>query len=107
MLWENQDITGSKAEDLKDDFQTPPPVCKYMASLVPAGVKTVIEPTPGQGNLVKALQATGYQVTAAVNFWDIAFTDRYDAVVCNLPFSGRTFMNMPAHLATEGMGVYY
>jgi len=34
-----------------NDFQTPPPVCKYMVSLLPPGVKKVMEPTPGQGNV--------------------------------------------------------
>lgn len=67
------------------DFQTPPVVCQYMVSLLPAGVSTVLEPTPGEGNLVRALQAKGYQVTAPSEFWDVS--GRWDAVVMNPPFT--------------------
>jgi hypothetical protein len=65
------------------DFQTHPVVCKYMASLLPAGVSTVLEPTPGLGNLVRAL--SGYQVTAPCEFWEVS--GRFDAVVMNPPFT--------------------
>ncbi len=65
------------------DFQTPDYVCQLMVSLVPDGVKTVLEPTPGIGNLVAAL--SNYEVTAPANFWDTC--NRYDAVVMNPPFS--------------------
>lgn len=66
------------------DFQTPDDICSYMVSLIPAGVRSVLEPTPGEGNLVRAL--TGYQVTAPADFWDITI-GQWDCVVMNPPFS--------------------
>lgn len=107
MSWKNVTRSGPKADELKGDFQTPPIVCRYMVSLLGVSAWHVLEPTPGNGNLVKALKEDGREVTAAGNFWDLDFTCRYDAVVCNLPFSGRTFLHTPAYIASEGMEVYY
>lgn len=60
-----------------------PWVCDYMVSLVPAAVKTVLEPTPGKGNLVGAL--TRYQITAPDDFWLVS--GWWDCVVMNPPFT--------------------
>ena len=65
------------------DFQTPEWVCKHMAYLVPFGTKTILEPTPGEGNLVKALSE--YEVTAPEDFWE--WSGRWDCIVMNPPFS--------------------
>lgn len=65
------------------DFQTPPEVCSYMVSLLPNSIKTVLEPTPGQGNLVTSLK--NFEVTAPNNFFDVR--GWFDAVVMNPPFS--------------------
>ncbi|MFX1704573.1 hypothetical protein PV783_11500 [Chitinophaga sp. CC14] len=57
------------------DFQTPANIADYMASLVPAGVKTILEPTPGLGNIVSALEwynllgDTAYNITAPEDFF--------------------------------------
>lgn len=67
------------------NFQTEKWVCDIMVNLLPAGVSTVLEPTPGEGNLVRALQAKGYQVTAPSEFWDVS--GQWDAVVMNPPFT--------------------
>src|SRR6056300_890354 len=67
------------------DFQTPEWCCEYMVSLIPELSITVLEPTPGAGNLVDALNKNNFNVTAPVDFW--AVTGRYDAVVMNPPFS--------------------
>ena len=64
-------------------FQTPENVCKYMVRLLPEGVQTVLEPTPGEGNIVRVLQ--NYEVTAPTDFWQIE--GNWDAVVMNPPFS--------------------
>lgn len=64
-------------------FQTPENTCNYMVSLLPSGVKTVLEPTPGEGNLLRALAV--YDVTAPVDFWKISGT--WDAIVMNPPFT--------------------
>ena len=68
------------------DFQTPPLICDYMVGFLPPHVETVLEPTPGQGNLVRALR--GYRVTAPTEFW--AVEGYFDAVVMNPPFSPMT-----------------
>ena len=75
------------------DFQTLESVCKYMVSLIPDGISTVLEPTPGKGNLVRALN--GYQVTAPSEFWDVS--GRFDAVVMNPPFYGRHYIKHVNH----------
>lgn len=92
--------------DISQQFQTPPEVCKYMASLVPAGVKTVLEPTPGIGNLVAALDQ--YQVTAAEDFFTLD-QSRYDCVVMNPPFSDKSgiLTNAPADFQEKGMRLGY
>lgn len=54
-----------------------------MVGLLPEGVKTVLEPTPGEGHLVGLL--SGYEVTAPIDFWKVG--GRFDAVVMNPPFS--------------------
>jgi len=65
------------------DFQTNPVICKYMVGLLPSGVVSVLEPTPGVGNLVRALN--GYQVTAPSDFFQVVGS--FDAVVMNPPFT--------------------
>lgn len=45
--------------EIDSNFQTPVPVCNYMASMVPEFVRTVYEPSPGHGNLVSALERVG------------------------------------------------
>jgi len=74
----------------KTDFQTPPAVCDYMASLVIHGVKSVLEPTPGSGNLVKALRKNGLSVTAPKRFSELALSATFDAVAMNPPFTPMT-----------------
>jgi hypothetical protein len=65
------------------NFQTPDWICKAMVQMLPAGIITILEPTPGAGNLVTALR--GYHVTAPEDFWIVA--GHFDAVVMNPPFS--------------------
>lgn len=51
------------------DFQTPSYIAKYMVSLIPSRVITVLEPTPGIGNIVREL--VNYLVTTPVQFWAV------------------------------------
>lgn len=67
------------------DFQTPHVVCDYMVDLLPPNVVSVLEPTPGEGNLVRALGGKDYVVTASIDFWKVS--GRFDAVMMNPPFS--------------------
>jgi hypothetical protein len=38
------------------DFQTPSWCCEYMVSLISKETSLILDPTPGEGNLVKALE---------------------------------------------------
>ncbi len=74
--------------DNNEDFQTPVWVCKMMANLLqsaPYKVRSVLEPTPGKGNLVRALEDQGYAVTAPRDFWQVR--GGWDAACMNPPFS--------------------
>lgn len=66
-------------------FQTPPDVCEYMASFLPANAGKILEPTPGKGNLVYALMYRG-EVIAPSDFNTLS-SDRYDWIVMNPPFT--------------------
>lgn len=68
------------------DFQTPPAICNYMSGLVPFWVQTVLEPTPGCGNLVNALRNKGFRVSAPTDIFKKQMR-RYDAIVMNPPFT--------------------
>jgi len=59
------------------NFQTPNWCAKYMVSLIPDNISTILEPAPGLGNIVKLLDK--YIVTAPDNFWDI--NDQFDAII--------------------------
>lgn len=90
-----------------NDFQTPHFVAHYMATLIPEGVQSVLEPTPGAGNLVGAIEKLNYKVTAPDDYWKLDKNLRFDAIVGNLPFSERTFLNCPPQYAGMGMKVAY
>lgn len=97
------------AEVFKNDFQTPPEVCKYMASLVPDECRKILEPTAGSGNLKKALENFGFDVTAPDDFFLLPKI-KFDAVVMNPPFSEKfTFLeNAPeSYTSHKGMKVGY
>lgn len=90
------------------DFQTPPCVAKYMASLVPAGVKTILEPSAGKGNLVKEITSiVPWQlITAPLNFFEMDFK-RFDCVIMNPPFSSKYAYGVPADIEHRGMRLGY
>jgi hypothetical protein len=67
------------------DFQTPDWVCEYMSALLTGEHMRVLEPTPGEGNLVKSLQRRGHQVVAPNQFYKMS--GWFDAVVMNPPFT--------------------
>lgn len=92
-------------EAINIEFQTPIDVCKYMASLIPAGVRTVLEPTPGIGNLVAQLKS--YDVTAPGDYFAMDKRQRFDCVVMNPPFSSKSAFNVPEHLNKSGMRLGY
>ncbi len=62
--------------DFKYDFQTPPEFCKFMAAMVPEYYELLLEPTPGIGNLYRALRSRGFDVTAPDDFFLMDWTMR-------------------------------
>lgn len=106
-LFSVSDLTiTTEFEKYLTDFQTPPDICRYMVSLLPAAVNTVLEPTPGNGNIVNALK--GYTVTAPADFF-LLNKKRFDAVVMNPPFSSRytNIKNAPVGFGATGIQVGY
>lgn len=89
------------------DYQTPIEVCRYMVSLIPIGVQTVLEPTPGEGNILKCLN--GYQVTAPEDYFLLDKSLRFDCVVMNPPFSSKSAIldNAPVNFFEKGMKFGY
>jgi type I restriction-modification system DNA methylase subunit len=99
---------GGKVKTSAGEFQTPPEVCRYMVSLLPPGCQTILEPTPGKGNIVRYL--SDYQVTAPADYFLLDKTNRFDGVVMNPPFStGSAILdNAPAKYHNEkGMKLGY
>jgi len=102
------DISFETAEkDFRSEFQTPHQVCKYMASMVPSGTFSILEPTPGLGGIVTALK--GYQVTAPADFFLLDRSQRFDCVVMNPPFSSKSAFteNAPPNFNEKGMRLGY
>jgi hypothetical protein len=87
------------------DFQTPLNVAEYMCSLIPEGTKTVLEPTPGEGNILKFLSQ--YNVTAPNNFFELPFPHRFDCIVMNPPFSVKYAYGIPEGFEKMRMGLGY
>lgn len=89
----------------RSEFQTPAKLCEYMASLVPVDAVTVLEPTPGDGNLVNEL-AKKYKVTAPEDFFQME-RSTFDCVVTNPPFSIKYAYGMPDEINKKGSQVGY
>jgi len=72
------------------EFQTPPAVCDYMASFLPEIITgSILEPTPGEGNIVSALRkriSVG-AIVAPERFEELSKDLRFDWVVMNPPFT--------------------
>lgn len=92
------------ANKISTDFQTPKPVARYMASLIPDGTKTVLEPTPGVGHILSFLSQ--YDVTAPENFFAMEKAE-FDCVITNPPFSSKYAFGVPDSLQKTGMRLGY
>jgi len=86
------------------EFQTPPVVAEYMKSLIPEGVVSILEPTPGEGNILNLL--SNYQVTAPANFFALD-PQRFDCIIMNPPFSMKYAYGVPEDLNMNGMRLGY
>jgi hypothetical protein len=91
----------------RKEFQTPVFAAKYMASLVPPIAKTILEPTPGLGNIVFELNQMGFQVTTPTDFFQMDKNQRFDCVVMNPPFSSKYAFGIPEGLNKMGMRLGY
>ncbi|MES2810031.1 MAG: hypothetical protein V4619_15475 [Bacteroidota bacterium] len=96
-------------KDYRTEFQTPPDVCRYMASMIPDLAKTVMEPTKGIGNLFRAISDCGFQVDAPDDYFLRDKKKRYDCVVLNPPFSSKYLImdNCPKTFTDRGMNAGY
>ncbi len=72
--------------EVDPNFQTPAVVAEFMAGILPMNCGTILEPTPGLGNLVKAATPYG-QVIAPNRFEDIEKGSRFDWAIMNPPFT--------------------
>lgn len=95
--------------DFSKQFQTPVFAAKYMVSLIPPGIKTVLEPTPGEGRIVRLLKERDYEVTAPKDFFLLDKNLRFDCIVMNPPFSKETanLENAPASYKSKNMRIGY
>ncbi len=95
-------------EDIQ--FQTPYFVAKYMASLIPDRTKTILEPTPGIGNLIAAIQEvrSDISITAPDDFFLLP-KQRFDCIVMNPPFTSKSadLSNAPEDAKQMGMRLGY
>lgn len=105
-----------------DQGQTPPEVAKFMVDLLTQRIAfhkwtpeepeaLILEPTPGKGNIVKALELMEFQVEAPDDFF--VFEQRWDsnhcvdAIVMNPPFSAKTTDLTNAREPLKGLQVGY
>lgn len=85
-------------------FQTPPAVAEYMCSLIPKNTVTVLEPTPGEGNILSLLD--DFETTAPDNFFTLE-PSRYDCIIMNPPFSMKYAFGVPDDLNMKGLRLGY
>lgn len=100
-------------EKFASDFQTPMFAGRYMASLIPAGAYQILEPTPGEGQLVKAIQEvkgfTNCMIYTPQDFFLLKRKMLLDCIVMNPPFSSKyaNMANAPAGADKHGMRFGY
>jgi len=88
------------------NFQTPPNICDYMVGMVPESSEIIFEPTPGLGNIVKALEAKDrYQIVAADDFFLFDRLKKFDCIVMNPPFSSKSAVIDNAPVGSEVLGM--
>ena len=106
-LFKWKPLTIETPKKKNNNFQTPIWIVKYMISLIPSNCKTILEPTPGDGNIVKQLNGN-YEITAPEDFFLLEHK-KFDAVVMNPPFSSKyaNIENAPKGINIQGMRLGY
>lgn len=95
-------------KNVSGDFQTPTDVATYMVSMLTKKTGRILEPTPGQWNIVNALIRAGYRkIAAPTDYWELDKNKRYDGIVANLPFSTKSWFNAPEKYLNKGMVCMY
>lgn len=94
---------------IDNNFQTPIPVCEYMVSMLTEKHISILEPTPGLGNLAGAVSRTGRSCLRADDFFLLPPDLKFDAIVMNPPFSSHSSFleNAPTDINLKGMRVGY
>jgi hypothetical protein len=96
--------------DIKSQFQTPPGVADYMASLIPKHSKHILEPTQGEGNLVHAVLVNSDLKRMTIHHPDDFFKlkrKKFDCIIMNPPFSEKHAFGIPKNLDLKGMRLGY
>jgi type I restriction-modification system DNA methylase subunit len=109
-LFKNREKIRPYLFDVDTNYQTPIKVCKYMVEMVPEAAKTILEPTPGIGNIVSVLESKHkYSITAADDFFLLNNNERFDCIVGNPPFSSKSAFtdNAPDNAEVHGMKLGY
>lgn len=104
------DAITSHTFEVDINFQTPAAVCEYMVGLVPNNAIKILEPTPGLGNIVKALESKNkFDIITAEDYFLLDRSERYDCIVMNPPFSSKSafIANAPDNIETRGMKLGY
>jgi hypothetical protein len=101
MAWPETPVIGT----FQEQFQTPANVARHLISMIPAAAKTVLEPTPGMGNIVREFPPH-LEVTAPYDYFTME-KKRFDCIVMNPPFSRKWAFNVPHSLDKKGMQLGY
>lgn len=103
-------MISEKIFTIDTNFQTPAEICDYMVSMIPDNAISVLEPTPGMGNLIAALEKKQkFEITAPEDFFLLNKLKKYDVVLANPPFSSKTAFigNAPIDVDIQGMKLGY
>lgn len=92
-------------------FQTPTPICDYMCSMIDSTAVTILEPTAGEGDILRSLDKIDRPllVMAPNNFFEFNNNNnrKYDAIVMNPPFSSKYAFGVPETVKETGMRLGY
>jgi len=94
--------------DISKQFQTPADVADYMVKMLPVNAVSILEPTPGEGNILKALSWHNYNnVTAPKDYFLLDPDIIFEAVILNPPFSDKSanLENAPEELKLKLKGM--
>jgi len=87
ILYKYKKEIEKKELDYENDIQTPIWLVKEMVKMIPRGTKTVLDPTPGNGNIVKECKLSKFKIESVEDIFKIRNGFRVDCVVMNPPFS--------------------